>query len=261
MPPITFEEAIRDSRLRTILHKYLVANGQEESYTFLATRGDNQNLYDTYVKQRAPRQINIPNSIRKEMDKLAGAAKWTAMEPYMKQARKSIVEMLDKDVMTRFDKSEEYLGYKRSLDTTPSGKIAKFLRLAPDKGELLQGLLKVYNDARTPVDKFKAYEALVKLAKREDLLRAAMRTASIPVPDLVRKGNPDKALKDFVTRTEVKDAKVKTALLTLLKKYNSSSLRSARATVEVEITKITSKHSVNGRELTGNILKAGGWTS
>lgn len=256
---VTIQDAVKEARLRTVVHKYLVANGQEESYLFLYDRTDNRKAYDRYIKEGAPKQVNIPYAIRKELDKQATAGAWSAMDANMAKARKSITEMLNADVMTRFAVSDEYKGYQLSQDATPAGKLAAALKLKSPKAEQAAGLLKVYHDARTPVDKFQAYEALAKLAGGEAKLNIAFKAAGVAAPPALKTGNPDKALTEFVRLTKVTDPKVKTAMQALLKKYASASLRSARAKVEDEIVKLTAKHSLNGRETTAMMLKKGGW--
>jgi hypothetical protein len=257
---VTIQDAVKEARLRTVVHKYLVANGQEESYLFLYEKTDNRKAYERYIKEDAPKQVNIPYAIRKELDKQAKASEWGAMDANLAKARKSIAEMLNADVMTRFAVSDEYKGYQLSKDATPAGKLAAALKLKSPKVEQAAGLLKVYHDARTPTEKFQAYEALVKLAGGEAKLNAAFKAAGVTAPPALKKGNPDKALAEFVRLTKTTDPKVKTAMQALLKKYNSASLRSARATVESEILKLTTKHSLNGRETTQMVMSKGGWS-
>jgi hypothetical protein len=255
--PLKFQEAIKDVRLRSLLHKYLVENKQEESYAFLAEKTDNRTLYTKYIGDQAERQINIPDHIRTPLDRQAEAGEWDAMN--MSAARVAIVKMLDDDVMRRFTDSEEYQGYLRSQDTSPASKLAAALKLKGEKATRLAGLLKVYNDARTPTDKFLAYEAMAKLAGNEAKLRPALEANDQPVPLPVLKGDPAKALAYFTRVGRDIDEADKTAVTTALKKYNTATLRSARATVLAELTKLVKPHSLNPREMLQNMLYQGGW--
>jgi hypothetical protein len=263
MPPPKILEVLRDQQLRMVAAKYLTENNQGESYSFLIDRASNEDLYNAYVRSGAPKEVNIPARIQSAMAGQARLGQWREMDENMAEARDEIRKLIDRDVMPRFETSEEYQDYMASQDDTAAGRVAAALALKSAKIPEMKGLLKVYLNARTLLDKYGAYEGLIKLAGNEVKLAAALKKGGLKVLPAMKKGSPDTSLRVYSKAVSApawtKNATFKATIMVQLKKYNSAGTRTAREKVRMELQKLLSKHSPNPKAAVDLLLKYGGW--
>jgi hypothetical protein len=264
--PLAIVEVLRDPELRILAQKYLTDNEQGESYSFLADQASNEQLYKQYVRAGSPQQVNISTALRVPMDAQARLSQWGAMDVNMEAARVEIRNLINANGMKLFAASEEYLDYLASQDETAGGRVATALKLKPANVAPMKALLKVYLNARTPLDKYAAYEALIKLAGNEIKLAAALKKGGLKALPPIKKGSPETSMKTYggptnLSSTWHKNATHKTKVIALLKKYNTATTRTAREKVRQEIIKYLAPHSPNSKAVTDTLLRYGGWTS
>lgn len=185
MPPKSIE-TVKNKFFLDRLHVHIVKEHSEENFLFVYDKSNNQVLYEKYIKEGAPREVNISGAQRSALIALAATKKWSAMNAPMQVARKEIIKLINSDSLPRFL-------------ATDDGKLASFMvAVGADgpKATNLAGLLKVYERPRTPEDKQAAYAAMLKLANMS-LLNPALREMHLEPPARVmpKKGDPAKALK------------------------------------------------------------------
>ena len=101
----------KNPNLNALLMQYMQATHTDENWSFYFDKGNNEARYLKFIKVGAPKQVNIDSSLRGKMDALAAKRDWPNMTALMTQAREVIEDLVDKDVMPRFDASPAYKGY------------------------------------------------------------------------------------------------------------------------------------------------------
>ena len=128
----------------------------DENFDFYFDKINNQALYAKYISEASPRQVNLPNSMRKPLDDLAAAKKWSAMNAGIKVARGEAAKLLDGETLRRLALTDEG---QMVLGVAAMG-------LDGAKAKQALGLLTVYSKPRSPGDKYQAYLGLVKLSSK-----------------------------------------------------------------------------------------------
>jgi hypothetical protein len=188
-------------KFATIKNKYLLGliketakkEHSDENYDFYFSKLGNQQLYNTFISNASPRQVNLANKTRKALDELAAKRQWSAMSAGMKAARAEIAGLIDKDTLARFA-------------GTPDGQMAiAIAAMGIDaKAPAAKALLAVYSKPRSPGDKYQAYLALVKLSSKSKV-DAVLKAMEMPPPArpeddeavVARNAKVDKLAKDM----------------------------------------------------------------
>jgi hypothetical protein len=156
--------ALTTPKYTTIKNAYLLAAIGEaarkeyssENVEFYHDKSSNQVLYEKYIKENAPKQVNLAAQHRQPLDELAAQKKWSSMSTGLKAARVQIAALIDKDTMMRFANSAEG---KFVIGIAAMG-------LDGAKAKQARSLLTVYVKPRSPQDKYQAYLALAKLSSQ-----------------------------------------------------------------------------------------------
>jgi hypothetical protein len=166
-------------KFATIKNKYLLQLIKDtakreysaENYDFYFSKLGNQQLYNTFISNASPRQVNLPNKTRKPLDDLAAKKQWSSMSAGIKQARADIASLLENDTLARMARTEE-------------GQLAfAFNQMGIDaKAPQARALLEVYKKARSPHDKYQAYLGLIKLSNKAKV-DAALKGLDMPPPN------------------------------------------------------------------------------
>ena len=151
-------------RLETIKNRYLLSwleSEAEESRTgenleFYQDKSNNQVLYTKYIKVGADKQVNISAAMRAPLDNMAAQKKWSNMNAGMKAAKEEVRRLIQTNTVDGFTRTP--LG-QRVLGIVQLG-------LESPKAREALGLLQLYTKPRTQEDKYKAYQALVKLSSQ-----------------------------------------------------------------------------------------------
>lgn len=180
-----------------------------ENFEFYFDKSSNHTLYDKYIKEDSPRQVNLPARLRKPLDVLAAQRKWSAMSAGIKEARAEIASLLDKDTMTRFA-------------ATPDGEAAIVMvemGIDGSKEKQVIGLLQVYEKGRTPSDKYQAYQALVKLGNQGKVNRT-LAAMGMPPPSKAPAGDEAQVARNLKTDKLAKE--LKTAIPKTMEYFKSA---------------------------------------
>jgi hypothetical protein len=151
-------------KLETIKSRYLLGwlelEAEEghrlESWEFYVDSAGNQKLYETYIKVGSPKQVNISADMRKPLEGLAAAKKWSSMSTSLKAAKKEVRDLIQRNTVEPFVR-------------TPLGqRVLGVVQLGLDgpKAKQAFGLLQLYAKPRSDQDKYDAYVALQKLASK-----------------------------------------------------------------------------------------------
>jgi hypothetical protein len=219
-------------KIETVKNKYFLQQFRAfvekehatENFLFVFDPGNNQVLYDKYIKVGVPLEVNISDKQREPLTALATAKKWSAMSAPLKVARAEIAKLLNEGPLPRFKATE-------------AGKRANFmLTLALDgpKATQMTGLLAVFEKPRTPEDKVAAHAAMQKLSPLAKL-NPALRELGLEPPARVlpKKGDPTKALKLMGVPTKLVPAMTK-----LIAAYGAAASASDKQKALAEMDKI-----------------------
>jgi len=116
---IKYADAAKDPKIMLLLKAFMVSEHNSENYNFLASRDSNEKLYANYISPKAKIQINLPGDIQKPLDALAAKKQWSAMATGVAAARRNITDMINADVMPRFERSKGYVDYLASKTPKP----------------------------------------------------------------------------------------------------------------------------------------------
>ena len=109
--PLVLKDVLKDKKLFPLLLAFSIKEHNDENILFLTDTIKNEVLYKKYVAKGAPKEINLPATIAKELHALAIAKKWDdkSMKPFMDKARVSITGLFQSDSLPRFEASSAYL--------------------------------------------------------------------------------------------------------------------------------------------------------
>lgn len=185
MPSRVFIENCKHQLFLQAFRKFLQAEQAEDNFLFLLDKNGNEKVYNTYIRDSAPAQINLPDSLASPLKALASQKKWSAMGPGLKAARKLIAANINDGALRRF------------LDS-PAGKWPAFLLATGvdgSKARTMEALLRVFRAPRTPADRYAAYAAMLKMTNKALLNPALREFGEQPPPPVIRvRGDPSKAL-------------------------------------------------------------------
>jgi regulator of G protein signaling-like protein len=106
---LSMDLLLKSKRLMAIFTPYAKKTMVDESLDFIRAvdkRAKKQEIYEKYVKEHAPRWINVPGAIRDKLDELAKDEQYDKMD--FVPARKSIAAMMEADVLPRFIQTKEF---------------------------------------------------------------------------------------------------------------------------------------------------------
>jgi hypothetical protein len=186
--------AIKNKYLLQQIHAFTKKEYSSENFDFYFAKGTNQVIYDTYISDKAERQVNLPGKVKRPLDELAAKKQWSAMSAGIKAARDEIAKLLQNDTLARFS-------------TTPDGETAigiATMGLDGPKAQQAKAFLGVYLKPRSPSDQYQAYQGLCKLASKskvDPVLKAMDVPPPAKAPDdkavIERNLKLDKLAKDF----------------------------------------------------------------
>lgn len=180
-----------------------------ENFEFYFDKGKNQAVYEKYISDKGAMQVNLPSNLRKPLDELAAKKQWSNMNAGLKAARVAIAKLIDGDTMRRFA-------------TSPDGETALAIAaMGIDGAKAVQakGLLGVYAKARTPSDKYQAYQALVKLSSKSKV-DPVLGALDMPPPAKAPESDEAQVARNLKTDKLAKD--LKTAIPPTLKYFTSA---------------------------------------
>src|SRR5262245_6701437 len=102
MPPTVLIERVKHQTFLRAFMTYLKSEQAEENLLFLLDKGNNEVLFNKYIKKDAPDEINIPDKIRAPLIALAGQQKWSSMAAGLKEARRVIAANTNDGGLKRF---------------------------------------------------------------------------------------------------------------------------------------------------------------
>src|SRR5687768_4665509 len=102
MPPKVLIENVKHKLFLQAFRKFMQGESAEENLLFLIDKGSNEARYSSYIRSGAPREVKLPDKIRKPLAALAAQKKWSAMGPGLKEARKFIAAHTNEGGLQRF---------------------------------------------------------------------------------------------------------------------------------------------------------------
>src|SRR5260370_35059077 len=84
-------ETVKNKYFLDRLHEHIKKEFSEENFLFVYDKSNNQVLYEKYIKEGAPREVNISSAQRKPLIQLAAAKKGSAMTAPLQGARKKLL--------------------------------------------------------------------------------------------------------------------------------------------------------------------------
>lgn len=165
-------QTVKNAYLLAELRKAAVKEYSTENFDFFFDKSNNQTLYTKWISPKSTTQVNLPNAIQKELDRLAAAKQWSGMSTMMKQARENIAKLINNDTIARF------VG-------TPDGRLTVAVAYMgidkASKATQAKALLTVYLKPRSPSDQYQAYVALQKLVSKSKL-DPVLKALEVPPP-------------------------------------------------------------------------------
>ncbi len=169
-----------NAELAEYINKYSLAN----RIAFVNSKDGNEKLYKTYLAPKSPKSVDVGDKIG-SFTSLATAKKWSAMTAGMKAARKEIEALANTQTMSDFAASDHG---QRVLALWKMGLDSKAKQAYP--------FLQVYENARTPEDGWKAFQAIAKLAG-ESKARAALTEFGKPPPKTAPGGDAQQVARNL----------------------------------------------------------------
>jgi regulator of G protein signaling-like protein len=113
---LTIEILMKSKRMMELFTRYTRNEDNDENLEFVRgvdKRMQKQELYEKYVSEEAPRQVNLSEKTRTDLDKLAQVNQFDKMN--FADARGEIVKFLNRDIIPRFRKTPEFLDLMKAM--------------------------------------------------------------------------------------------------------------------------------------------------
>jgi hypothetical protein len=114
MPGLKFAELSKDPKALEAMLKFTKKDMSSEQVLFLIDKGNNEAIYKKFISAKSQTQVNLNGELQKGLDALANAkpfSKYKDMGTLLQKARDFVRDAFDRDVMNRFEKSEDYKAY------------------------------------------------------------------------------------------------------------------------------------------------------
>ena len=112
--PLKFSDAQKDAKIFALLKTFMAAEHNGENYDFLVSKDGNDKLYAKFISAKSSTQVNLKADTQKKLDDLANQKKFKDMNTLMTTARTEITNMINMDVLPRFEASAAYKEYLAS---------------------------------------------------------------------------------------------------------------------------------------------------
>ena len=178
MPTLTFDDVIAKPELHVLLLAWSAKHHLDDQMKFvldLHAKVAPEKLYNTYIKEGAPMELNISSSIMATIRRKAGVpGGFGDMGDDLKAASSKVLTEMIKPAFNAGGQSfEQFDGYQRFLGLDPSNaqvnKVLSALALDKAKNKQMAPLLKMYFEGRTATDAWQAYLAMQKIVSTSKL--------------------------------------------------------------------------------------------
>ena len=124
---LKLSEVGKNAALNAKLQQFMVASHTDENWSFFWDKGNNEARYLKFIKPGAPKEVNIDSALRGRLNDLATQKKWGDMTADMQKAREAVEDLVDMDVMPRFEVSPVYKSFvaQRAAETKLKAQLDK----------------------------------------------------------------------------------------------------------------------------------------
>jgi len=124
MANLKWKDVKKNAELKKLVYKFSKGEFNDENVVFLSLKLGNgtnfEDIYKKYIASGGKKEINIPSSLKRELEELAESEAWDDMLASMQQAQEELEKLLENDVLVRFKNSKEYEKYlEENPETRP----------------------------------------------------------------------------------------------------------------------------------------------